>query len=563
MNHFENHGGTQNNAPGGTQNFGIPPEQLSALIAQAIAPLAEQVKAAGVKEQTIRVLAQRVTEKVQDWDEAVRALEDFVTISIRVQEEGRHGTNLGDFVDEVLRRTAALSAEGKHQTAISEFDAALAQEEAESQARTHRLLTAAIDQHLLAFDATGAAGKIARRVDLETPDPAARFGALRAEFIQWYKRGRDKGLRLDLEASIALARLALPLAVSPDQRGTALNDLGTALATLGTREASIWRLEEAVAVFRAALQEWTRHRVPLDWAAVQNNLGTALLTLGQRDSDTIRIEEAVLAFRSALEERTRDRVPLAWAMTQNNLGNALRSQGERDIGTSLLEAAVEAYRAALEERTRARMPLEWAAIQNNLGNALRTLGERENGTRHLREAVDAFRAALEERTRDRVPLEWAMTQNNLGIALQNLGELEIGTPYLEEAVAAYRAALEESTRDRVPLDWAMTQNNLGTALWTLGELKPGKTYLAEALEALDVALEERARNRVPLDWAATRGNMSSLHLAFFDVAGDTAELDLAQAALDDARAVFTAAQASQYLAMADNQQAEIDARRRR
>jgi hypothetical protein len=38
----------------------------------------------------------------------------------------------------------------------------------------------------------------------------------------------------------------------------------------------------------------------------------------------------VVAYRAALEERTRERVPLDWAMTQNNLGSALRSLGERE-----------------------------------------------------------------------------------------------------------------------------------------------------------------------------------------------------------------------------------------
>ena len=31
------------------------------------------------------------------------------------------------------------------------------------------------------------------------------------------------------------------------------------------------------------------------------------------------------AYRAALEEQTRERVPLDWAQTQNNLGNALAS----------------------------------------------------------------------------------------------------------------------------------------------------------------------------------------------------------------------------------------------
>jgi hypothetical protein len=77
----------------------------------------------------------------------------------------------------------------------------------------------------------------------------------------------------------------------------------------------------------------------------------------------------VRACRAALEERTRERVPLDWAMTQNYLGSALSSLGERETGTERLEEAVHAYRAALEERTRERVPLDWAMTQNNLKRA--------------------------------------------------------------------------------------------------------------------------------------------------------------------------------------------------
>src|SRR6185437_13965070 len=151
--------------------------------------------------------------------------------------------------------------------------------------------------------------------------------------------------------------------------------------------------------------------------AAQNDLGNALQTLGGRESGTARLEEAVAAYRAALEERTRERVPLDWAMTQTNLGAALQTLGGRESGTARLEEAVVAYREALEEWTRERVPLDWATTQNNLGNALQTLGERESGTARLEEAVAAYRAALTERTRERVPLDWATTQNNLGIAL--------------------------------------------------------------------------------------------------------------------------------------------------
>ena len=80
--------------------------------------------------------------------------------------------------------------------------------------------------------------------------------------------------------------------------------------------------------------------MPPQWAVTQNNLGLALWRLGERESGTARLEEAVAAFRAALQERSRDRVPLEWAMTQNNLGLALWRLGERESGTARLEEAV-------------------------------------------------------------------------------------------------------------------------------------------------------------------------------------------------------------------------------
>ena len=74
--------------------------------------------------------------------------------------------------------------------------------------------------------------------------------------------------------------------------------------------------------------------MPLDWAATQTNLGTALLALGRRENGTDRLEQAVAAYRAALEEYARDRVPLDWALIQNNLGGALAALGERESGTA-------------------------------------------------------------------------------------------------------------------------------------------------------------------------------------------------------------------------------------
>jgi hypothetical protein len=48
-------------------------------------------------------------------------------------------------------------------------------------------------------------------------------------------------------------------------------------------------------------------------AATQINLGSALANLAEREAGTARLEEAVAAFRAALDEYRRDRVPLEWA----------------------------------------------------------------------------------------------------------------------------------------------------------------------------------------------------------------------------------------------------------
>ena len=66
---------------------------------------------------------------------------------------------------------------------------------------------------------------------------------------------------------------------------------------------------------------------------------------GARESGTARLDEAVAAFRAALEERTRERVPLDWAGTQNNLGNALSMLGARESGTARLAREEGARRA--------------------------------------------------------------------------------------------------------------------------------------------------------------------------------------------------------------------------
>lgn len=61
---------------------------------------------------------------------------------------------------------------------------------------------------------------------------------------------------------------------------------------------------DMVTAYREALNEWTREKMPLQWAMTQNNLGSALKAHGERESDPARLPEAVTASREALKEYT-------------------------------------------------------------------------------------------------------------------------------------------------------------------------------------------------------------------------------------------------------------------
>ena len=518
----------------------------------------------GIETPVIASLAARLrpTEKL-DFAQAVTEVSHAVDIAVKVVTEGASGSS-DQLVDEVLKRIAERTKANDPAGATREAEEGFARwEEKETERRASALATgvalleAALKTDLLRFDATSAAGRVEKIASLQQgDDPKAFFKALRARQDQFYVEGSDKGVNFSLEVAIAIARLEVARAHGPDEHGVALNDLGIALETLGERESGTGKLTEAVAAYRAALEERTRARVPLDWARTQNNLGNALTALGERESGTGKLTEAVAAYRAALEEWTRERVPLDWAMAQNNLGTALERLGERESGTGKLTEAVAAYRAALEEWTRERVPLDWAATQMNLGNALTSArgagewdGEAHGGGRGLSRGAGGMDArarsarlggdadesrlcALEARgagERDgearrggrglsrgaggndarACAARLGGDADNLGNALERLGERESGTGKLTEAVAAYRAALEEYTRERVPLQWAATQINLGNALAMLGERESGTGKLTEAVAAYRAALEEYTRERVPLQWAVTQNNLGN------------------------------------------------------
>jgi hypothetical protein len=136
----------------------------------------------------------------------------------------------------------------------------------------------------------------------------ATFLISEAETLE--NHSRDRGSNLHLVALIALRSRLVALASSDDERGRAHDNLGIALWTLGERENGTARLEQAVVAFRAALEELTRERVPLQWAASFGNQGIALMLIADRNNDAAgagaalrQIETAYEVLRSAGQEQ--------------------------------------------------------------------------------------------------------------------------------------------------------------------------------------------------------------------------------------------------------------------
>lgn len=493
----------------------------------------EAAEAAGMERGAIIEIARRINSNVGNFNQALVEVRRAVELAIKVEDEGHRSSNLGQFVDLVLARIAALTAKGDFDGAASEAEDAFEQWQDDETGRREasrqgglKLLEEGLNQHILRRDPVAAARIVEEMAVLQNEvHRESLFDALRAAWDEWHVRGRDKGLNFDLEVAIELARRTQAIASNTDEVGTALNDLGCALINLGGRRGGTDCLEASVKAFESALEQRTRERAPVNWGATQHNLGSALAVLGERQSGTARLEDAVEALILALEERTRKRAPLDWADTQNNLGNALRCLGARESGTERLELAVEAYKSALKERTRERTPLGWAETQHNLGNAVLDLGKRADDPIRLNAAVEAYTQALKERRREQVPLDWALTQHGLACALRFLGSREEDTIRLTASVEAFNLALEERTRERVPLGWAETQDGLGNALQTLGRLEKSTARIEAAVEAHKSALMERTRERVPLDWAATQSNLGCALQALGELEKGTRHLE--------------------------------------
>lgn len=443
--------------------LGISPEEVDALKTDADRALdgtverllhenAALTKKLKVSEALAIALAYEYAEGTPtEFDAAMAGLRNALQVAADARAKGRLPSNVDDALTEIIARVDALNDAGEIEAAT----AALQDEEERASAGLARLYDKGLAQAVLTRDVDLAVSYEVKRVTLETPDPAAFYGALDTIRQRRQDNGRDKGLAFDLEVAIALGDTLHNYATTDEERGIALGNKAVALGILGERLQSPGPLATAVETFEKLLKVFTRDAFPEHWATTQNNLGNALRTLGDRQDDPDALTRALSAFQAALEVLTRDALPLDWAMTQNNLGSALQTLGDRKDDPEALARAIAAYEAALEVRTRDTLPLDWALTQNNLGTTLGSLGVRQDDLEALTRAITTFEAALEVHTRDTLPLDWAMTTVNVANAQRSRARLLSGDGArraLKAALSRVEDALTVYSPENTPYD---------------------------------------------------------------------------------------------------------------
>ena len=327
-----------------TINIGIPPEQLAALLKQSADLSETQKKLIAELEQKLALNQQQVRAALAILGEANIPPEQLGSKLVEVAERFKdlRATASPQTGDDP--KIAALKIEARKAIdagKLAEADALLATIEAEQRRSLDRLAVnaaATLAQRgeiaLTRLRYADAAKHFADAAAVFPPGSShetERMRYLDREAQAHYRQGDEFGDNDALQTAIARYKRLVELTPERACRSNGPGRSRTLVARSGNSASA-----------RAGRHGWRRRspccerrwkNTPVracrcDGPTTQTSLGNALQALGERESGTTRLEEAVAAYRAALEENTRARVPLEWAQTQMNLGVALWVLGD-------------------------------------------------------------------------------------------------------------------------------------------------------------------------------------------------------------------------------------------
>ncbi len=398
-----------------------------------------QIKQTTVPEDTLIAMARKIRPKIADRDEALRELENVVDLAAEGIARREAGSIVEAFVDTILKRLAEQTAKGDIDTAAAEADNAVSQAEA----GLTELLNAAIRQHLLAYEAEGAAKYIFKRIENEATHPDQRFTILHSELRD---RVDVNAASLQLEVAASLARTALQTERDQRNRNILHDYLGRSLMHLGERQRGTKQLVGAETAMRSALAEFRAGQYPEDRVAFLLKLANSIAMQGEINNKKNQIRSSFRFYASALKELKKlplsgQRVAVLTSYAAS-FGAISKLEDNRARKIALLDTAKEILREALEIARHISKPYDITIAEMDLGNALAELGQLKSDITDLREAIFHYDISLEGRPREQMPNDWANTRANQALAYADLAALLKDPEMAISALAQLTEAVE-------------------------------------------------------------------------------------------------------------------------
>ncbi len=285
--------------------------------------------------------------------------------------------------------------------------------------------------------------------------------------------------------------------------------------------------DKAIASMRKALEVYRPNYNPFQWSNTKSLLGQTLIALGERVDNEDDIKEGIRELQDAVSVIRKEDRPLTWASQVGALGDAYMAIGVRRTDPEFYQNAINAYQMALDVYDREADPLRWASSKADLAAAFYALGQRETEDDSLMAAVEAYEEILTEIDARATPLYWGAMEHRLGNAQLELCDRREDRDLCEVSVQTFHNAETYVTREGMPLQWALLQNDIGNAYRVLGRISKSEDHLRKGIEAFELSLLERRQEEVPFDWAASTANLAYLRMKLGVMTEDISQLDIA------------------------------------
>lgn len=276
-------------------------------------------------------------------------------------------------------------------------------------------------------------------------------------------------------------------------------------------------LDQAVMLFREALDLLDPSAPPDLWAILRTNLASTLLG-AEGDGRVERLHEAADLCRQALDYRSPTVDAVDWAHTQINLAFilqdlALLNEGDIEIAKAAFEEVIlEADRIVEEWLVGAAHcalgRLELIASERSAEEREAAMGSPEEGRRQRKEEMTLLESArkhletgLPLTETDWLPTRRGRALNDLADVLSRLERPDLAIPVGREALAILRPTT-------TPRECLSVGGRLGDQLATLGNWEEAAEAFEDALEAAELSFHGRLETEGREDEARRAGELA-------------------------------------------------------